>query len=333
MIARIGVIGVGNMGASHARTLAHTISGSTVSAIYDKDRVRAESVAGEFDAAVADSPDELIARPDLDGVVIASPDHLHAAQALACIAAGKPTLCEKPLAPDLNDAIDVMRAEVATGHRLLTLGFMRRFDPGYVELRSRIEAGEIGQPLLVRNIHRNREVARSQTTAMSLTNSAVHEIDINRWLLGTEYASAQVVSGMPSPYAGDNLRDPILVLLRTASGPIVEIELFGNSRFGYEVRCEVVASEGTLDIGDRSFVTAARDGRRGRTVPPDWLGRFDDAYRIELQAWVDSIAAGAPTGPSVWDGYTATAVANVCVAALDTDSPVPVVLAAKPDLY
>lgn len=333
MTARIGVVGVGNIGTAHARNLARVVSGSRVSAVYDTDRQRAAAVAGELDAAVADSPEQLIARTDVDGVVIASPDHLHAAQALACIAARKPALCEKPLSPDLDDAVAVMRAEVAVGTRLVTLGFMRRFDPGYVELRGRIEAGEIGEPLLVRNIHRNREVPRTQTTAVSLTNSAVHEIDVSRWLLGTEYESVQVVSGKPSPHAGDSLRDPILVLLRTTSGVIVEIELFGNSRFGYEVRCEVVASEGTLDMGDRAFVTVAREGQRGRAVPPEWLGRFGDAYRIELQAWVDSIAAGVATGPSVWDGYTATAVANACVAALDADTSVPVVLVAKPDLY
>lgn len=333
MTVRVGVIGVGNIGTAHSLNLARHVSGATVSVVFDVDRERAQAVAAEVGADTVASADALIEHNDVDAIVIASPDALHPSQALACIDARKPALCEKPLAPDLGDAVAVMQAEAAAGHRILTLGFMRRFDPGYVELRRRIADGEIGDPLLVRNIHRNREAARTQTTAMSMTNSAVHEIDINRWLLDTEYESVQVTSGRPSPHAGDDLRDPLLVLLRTTTGVIVEIELFVNSRFGYEVRCEVVASEGTLDMGEPSFVTVTREGQRGRVVPAEWLGRFGDAYRIELQAWVHSVAAGVATGPSAWDGYVATAVANAGVAALGAQSLVPIVLVAKPSLY
>lgn len=333
MTVRVGVIGVGNIGTAHVRNLAHHVSGATVSAVFDADRRRATTIGDQIGAAPLASAEELIDSRDVDAVVIASPDALHAGQALGCIAAGKPTLCEKPLSPELPEALAVMAAEVACGERLVTLGFMRRFDPGYAELRRRLKSGEVGEPLVVRNIHRNQQVARDQTTAMSLTNSAVHEIDINRWLLGTEYASAQVICGRAGPHGGDHLKDPLLIFLRTTNGVIVEIELFGNARFGYEVRCEVVASEGTLDMGDRSFITSAHRGQRGREIPEQWLGRFDDAYRLELQAWVDSVADGAATGPSIWDGYMATAVANACIAATTTDRPVPITVEPRPALY
>ncbi len=333
MTVRVGVIGVGNIGTAHARNLARRVSGAEVTAVFDADPHRAGAVAVDVGAVPASSAAELIERADVDAVVIASPDHLHAAQALACVAAGKPTLCEKPLAPDLPDALAVMAAEVATGRRLLTLGFMRRFDPGYADLKSRLASGEVGEPLLTRNIHRNKEVGPTQTTAMSLTNSAVHEIDINRWLLGTEYAFAQVISGRAGPHGAIGLKDPVLVFLRTVDDVIVEIELFGNSRYGYEVSCEVVASEGTLVLGDGSFVTATLGGSRGHAVHEQWLSRFDDAYRLELQAWIDSVRAGAATGPSVWDGYAATAAANACIAAADSGETVPVSLVEKPSLY
>ncbi|MDI1290752.1 MAG: Gfo/Idh/MocA family oxidoreductase [bacterium] len=333
MTVRVGVIGVGNIGTAHARNLARRVSGAQVTAVFDADSHRAGAVAVEVGAVPVSSADELIDRADVDAVVIASPDHLHAAQALECIAAGKPTLCEKPLAPDLPDALAVMAAEVTTGRRLVTLGFMRRFDPGYADLKHRLASGEFGEPLLTRNIHRNKEVGPTQTTAMSLTNSAVHEIDINRWLLGTEYASAQVISGRPGPHGASGLKDPFLVFLRTVDDVIVEIELFGNSRYGYEVRCEVVASEGSLVLGDGSFISATQGGHRGHAVHAQWLSRFDDAYRLELQAWIDSVLAGAATGPSVWDGYAATAVAHACIAAADSGETIPVCLIEKPCLY
>ena len=333
MTIRVGVIGVGNIGTAHVRNLAHHVSGASVSAVFDANRGRAATIAGEVGAVATASAEGLIESKDVDAVVIASPDDLHAGQALTCIAAGKPTMCEKPLAPELADALAVMAAEVDSGRRRLTLGFMRRFDSGYVELRRRLKSGEVGEPLVIRNIHRNQQVARDQTTAMSLTNSAVHEIDINRWLLGAEYTSAQVISGRSGPHSGEHLKDPLLIFLRATNGVIVEIELFGNARFGYEVRCEVVASEGTLEMGDRSFITSAHSGLRGRAIPGQWLGRFDDAYRLELQAWVDSVVSGVPSGPSAWDGYVATAVANACVSALTTDRPVPISLAPRPALY
>lgn len=333
MTIRIGVIGVGNIGTAHAHNLEFTVSGAQVSVVYDYDTSRAARVAAEIDAIAVDSVAELIAHPDVDAIVIASPDGMHAEQALACLAAGKPTLCEKPLAPVLADALAVMDAEVELGHRLITMGFMRRFDPGYVQLKAELDSGVVGLPLVLHCIHRNESVSQEQTSAMSLTNSAVHEIDINRWLLGEEYVSAQIITGRPTPLGGPGLKDPLLVFLRTASGVIVEIESFVNAQYGYEVRCEVVASEGTLELGDGSFITSARAGHLGKAIPEQWLGRFGEAYRMEMQAWVDSIRAGAPTGPSVWDGYAATAVANACVAALDTDAPVPISLIPKPALY
>ncbi|MDQ5973545.1 MAG: Inositol 2-dehydrogenase [Actinomycetota bacterium] len=333
MTVRVGVIGVGSIGTEHARTLARRTAGSTVTAVYDASHPRALTIAAELGATATESAEALIHDDRVDAVVIASPDDQHAAQALACISAGKPTLCEKPLAPQLDDALAVVAAEVTLGRRLLTLGFMRRFDPGYAELKARLDRGEVGEPLLVHCIHRNPYVGPEHTTALSLTNSAVHEIDVNRWLLGEEYDAVQVVSGRATPHAADGLRDPLLVLLRTARGVLVEVEHFSHARYGYDVRCEVVASEGTLELGDGAFIASAREGRHGRAVADQWLARFADAYRIELQSWVDAVAGGASDGPSAWDGYAATAVAGACVEALATGGWIPVALAERPALY
>lgn len=325
---RVGVIGTGNIGTSHARSLAREVSGAEVTCLFDADVARAASLADEIGAAVAPSVEDLITMSD--AVVIASPDALHPEQALLCLAAQRPTLCEKPLAPSVPDALAVVAAEVELGRRLISLGFMRRFDPGYVALKAGLPS--VGEPLIVHNVHRNSFAPYGLSTAATLTNSAIHEFDINRWLLDDEYATVQVITGRPGPRTPEGEFDPLLVILMTERGTIVEIEAFVNAAYGYEVRCEVVASEGTLDMGDGSYITRRSARVVGHEVPELWLGRFADAYRIQLQAWVDATHAGTTSGATAWDGLAATIAANAAVTSV-TQGPQTIDLPQRPALY
>ena len=169
------------------------------------------------------------------------------------------------------------------------LGFMRRFDPGYVALKASLASGDVGEVLVVHNIHRNAYAAYGLDTTLSINNSAVHEVDISRWLLDEDYAWVQVLSGKPGPDVPDGQQDPLLITFRTTSGVMVTIEMFMTARYGYEVRCSVVAGNGILDMGDGTFVTRTSQGSRGQDIPELWLGRFGEAYRAEMQAWIDGI--------------------------------------------
>jgi myo-inositol 2-dehydrogenase/D-chiro-inositol 1-dehydrogenase len=189
---------------------------------------------------------------------------------------------------------------------------MRRRDPLYEELRACL--GAIGAPLLVHCAHRNAQAPATFTSEMLITSSCVHEIDITRWLLGEEIVAATVRAPRSSRQAPAGLLDPQLILLETASGVLVEVEVFVNARYGYDVRCEVVGEQGTLRLGEQ--------------VDADFRGRFATAYRRELDAWV----SGAE-GPSTWDGYAANAVADACIASLHDGGRVEVALAARPALY
>ena len=325
---RIGIIGTGNIGTSHARSLAREVSGAEVAWLYDADTSRASDLADELGARVAPNVEQLIASSD--AVVIASPDHLHAEQALLCLDAQRPTLCEKPLAPSVTDAQSVVDAEVDLGRRLISLGFMRRFDPGYVALKESL-AG-IGEPLLIHNVHRNAFAPYGLATAMTMTNMAIHEFDINRWLLDDDYATVQVVAGRPGPRTPEGQLDPVLVLLTTRGGAVVEIEAFVNASYGYEVRCEVVGSEGTVEMGDGAYLTRRAERVVGHDVPELWLGRFEDAYRRQLQAWVDATLIGRTSGATAWDGLLATITANAAVDAI-TEGPQVIDLQERPALY
>ena len=334
MSIRVGIIGTGNIGTAHAISLAREVSGSSVSAVFDVATERAKSLADDLDARALPSALSVIEDDQVDAVVIASPDDLHAEQALACLAADKPLMLEKPLASSLTDAQHVLDTEVALGKRLITLGFMRRFDPGYVALKRSLETGEIGEALVVHNVHRNAYAPYGLTSSGTLTNSAIHEIDINRWLLGEDYEWVQVVSGKPGPDVPAGQKDPLLVTFGTRSGVLVTIEMFMTARYGYEVTCEVVGSDGILDMGDGAFITRTSDRLRSQDIPELWLGRFGEAYRAELQAWIDSIrGVSGPAGASTWDGYAAAVSSLAAIEALTSNGAVGIELPTRPALY
>ena len=325
---RIGVIGTGNIGTAHARSLALEVSGAAVAWLYDADRARASALADELGANVAPTVEQLVASSD--AIVIASPDALHAEQALLCLDAQRPTLCEKPLAPTVVDAQSVIDAEVDLGRRLISLGFMRRFDPGYVALKESMRT--VGEPLIVHNVHRNESAPYGLATDMTMTNMAIHEFDINRWLLDDDYATVQVVAGRPGPRTPEGQLDPVIVLLTTRGGTVGEIEAFVNAAYGYEVRGEVVGSDGTVEMGDGSYLTRRASRAVGHAVPELWLGRFEDAYRRQLQAWVDATHRGQTSGATAWDGLLATITANAAVTAI-THGPQAIDLPERPALY
>jgi myo-inositol 2-dehydrogenase/D-chiro-inositol 1-dehydrogenase len=333
MTVRVGVIGTGAIGADHVDRLTTQVVGSTVTAVFDVATDRARDVAAASGAVVHASWEALVAADDVDAVVVASPGELHPEQVLACLHAGKPVLCEKPLAMTTTEAVTVLEAETAAGRRLVQVGFMRRFDAGYRDVRAAMSSGAIGEPLLAHAVHRNASVPDFFRGEMALTESAVHEFDVFRWLFGAEVAAVTVVPVRSSPLAANGLRDPQVVVLELAGGEVVTVESFVNCRYGYDVRCEVVGSLGTVSLDNpRTTVVLGAAGRSER-VPADWRERFADAYRAELQAWVDALRRGTFTGASAWDGYVATAVGAAAVRSFREGRRTTVDLVARPALY
>ncbi|WP_088288190.1 Gfo/Idh/MocA family protein [Kineosporia sp. A_224] len=333
MTLRVGVIGTGMIGADHVTRLTTLVAGATVTAVFDVATERAHQVAATAGATAHTSWEAVVAADDVDAVVIASPGHLHPDQAIACIAAGKPVLCEKPLATSSAEALRVLQAEAAAGRRLVQLGFMRRYDAGYLDVKKAMADGVIGEPLLAHAIHRNATVPDFFRGEMSLTDSLVHEFDIFRWLFGAEIASVTVLPVKTSPLAANGMRDPQIAVLRMAGGEVVTVESFVNCQYGYDVRCEIVGSLGTVSLDNPRTTVVITAGHRSEGVPADWQERFEPAYTRELQTWVDGLAVGRVGGPSTWDGYAATAVAEAAVVSYAKGEPVDVVLADKPALY
>jgi myo-inositol 2-dehydrogenase/D-chiro-inositol 1-dehydrogenase len=308
------------MGSAHARILNTMVAGATVSSVFDIDHDRARSAVSDLGTArVMNDPLELIQDADVDVVLVASSDQSHEQFVLAAIAANKPVLCEKPLAPTSVGCLRVLDAERAAGTRLVSVGFMRRYDPGYLDLKSALAADEIGAPLMLHCVHRNPSAVPDVASSTLITGSAVHEIDISRWLLGEEFVAATVHTPRRSRNAGGFTQDPQFLVLETANGVLVDIEVFVNARYGYEVRCELVGENGTVSLDSPAPTVLRSGGVASRGLPRDWRPRFAEAYRAELQGWVNSIKTGlGGSGATAWDGYVATTVAEACVAALES---------------
>ncbi len=324
---RVGVIGIGRMGADHAERIHARIANATLVAVADPDLARATELADGFPGvrAFAD-PLELVADAEVDAVLIASPGFVHEAQVLACLDAGKYALCEKPLTMDADSSLRVVEAERRTGRRWIQLGFMRRFDPEYAALKALVDSGDLGRLLLVHNVHRNKDVPEGFVSEMIVRDSLVHEVDVCRWLFGEEVVEITVHSPAPSSLADPGVVDPQVAVFRMAGGGLATTEVFARSAVGYEVRCEVSAERGNATVGLGSGVFVRSSGAWGGTIPDDFRARFSTAYDLEVQAWVDACRRGEVVGPSSYDGYAASVVCESGLTSLASGSPTPVVL-------
>ena len=322
------------MGADHARTLASEVSGARVTALVDLDHGRARAVAGELDDVRAlDSPSALVADAEVNAVVVASADATHEQLVLACLAAGKPVLCEKPLTPTPEGARRIVAAETGRGERLVSVGFMRRYDPGFVRVKAALRAGVVAAPLMMHCVHRNASSRPGAPSSALVTGSAVHEIDVARWLLDDEVRRVTVHRPRASSRVVGGTSDPLFLVCETAGGVVVDVEIFVNAQYGYDVRCEVVGETGTLTVDEAAHVVHRSTHTRATSVSLDWRDRFAEAYRLELQDWVAGVAAGEQRGAHAWDGYMATLVAAAGVRALETGTPSVVSGEPRPALY
>ncbi len=334
MTLRIGVIGTGMIGQDHIRRLTQVVSGAEVVAVTDANELVAKEVASRLpDATVHATGEDLIADDRVEAVVVCSWGPSHEAYVVAAVKAGKPVFCEKPLATTTEACRNIIDAEVAHGSRLVQVGFMRRYDESYRALKQVVDSGQVGAPLIYFSGHRNPSVPEHYTKDMAIVDTAVHDFDVTRWLLGEELVAIRVIAAKPNSLGGE-LQDPLLMILESESGVLVNVETSVNIRYGYDIRGEVIGETGTAALADRGLVVVRSANLVGARVPEDWRERFIAAYDVEFQEWINEVVAGGTlSGPSSWDGYAAQVVCDAGVSALYSGDRVEISLGDKPALY
>jgi scyllo-inositol 2-dehydrogenase (NAD+) len=318
---KIGVIGLGRMGQLYARTLATQVSGVHLYAIADVEEQARTALASEFSIphAFADIH-ELITLPDLDAVIITTPTRTHPELVIATARAGKAIFCEKPLALTLEETHTVLNA-VAQAKVPLQVGFMRRFDAAYQRAKTLITEGRIGLPVTFKSIGRDPfcprpEYADPGQSGGLIIDMAVHDFDLARWLMGSE---VERVSAEGTLLVCEQLKqvgdiDNAVINLRFATGALGNVEVSRNAFYGYDIRTEVLGSDGAVTIGVHQHTPVTLLTRSGAQydVIPYLMERFGDAYRAQMQHFADCVRTGQ--SPSV-GGVDALAALEIGIAA------------------
>ncbi|GHC16841.1 inositol 2-dehydrogenase [Kushneria pakistanensis] len=335
MTIRIGVIGTGMIGEEHSRRITKTLTDAEIVAVSDVNLDQAHAMIDRLglDATVYETGQALIEADNVDAVLVTSWGQTHEEYVLAAIKAGRYVFCEKPLATTAEGCQRIMDAEMAAGRRLVQVGFMRRYDHGYNLLKDTMDAGNLGQALMIHAAHRNPTVPERYVTPMAIHDTLIHELDTFRWLLDDEYASAQVAFSQKTRHAHSEVRDPQLVLLETTRGTRIDVEVFVNCQYGYDIQCTVVGEEGIAHLPEPQSLTLRQAGKRSNEILQDWKKRFDDAFNTELQGFIHDAQAGALKGPSSWDGFAAAVAGDACVKAQESGQVEPVSMPDRPDFY
>ena len=336
MTLRFGVVGTGAIGREHIKRITNKLSGGKIVAVTDVNQDLAESIVKEYclDAKVYPDDKALIADANVDVVMVTSWGPAHEETVVAAVEAGKYVFCEKPLATTAEGCMRIVNAEMKQGKRLVQVGFMRRYDKGYVQLKHVIEHGVIGEPLIIRASHRNQEVGENYTTDMAVTDTLVHEIDALHWLVNDDYRSVQVIFPKKTKYAHEKLQDPQLFNIETKSGIVAEIEVFVNCKYGYDIQCEIIGEDGIVKLPEVDSIVLRKDEKLSTNILTDWKYRFMDAYDTEIQDFIDSVVkCGQPQGPTSWDGYIVALTSDACVKAQQSGEKEDIVIPERPEFY
>ena len=261
----------------------------------------------------------MVKNPELDAIVVVSPSMFHAEHIKLALDAGKHCFCDKPLDTTVEKCKLAEKAVEAHPDKVFMLGFMRRFDPDYIKMKKILDSGELGAPLMAHCISRTRSHPKNHTTEQHITNIAIHEIDICRWLLGENLNEVAVRFPRATCFAEGTCQDPQLVLMQSDSGVLIDVEVSGNSYYGYEILCELVCEKGTIRLPVAAEPIVRSYLQCGQAIPEDWTNRFVVAYQEELQYWVDYLQGKTDVpGPGAEDGYEACKISDALIKAQTT---------------
>jgi scyllo-inositol 2-dehydrogenase (NAD+) len=319
-MAKLGmaVLGVGAMGQRHAFNIRRLIPEAELIAVADANLKRAEQVASELELEhYFDNLAALAERKDIDAIVVVTPAKFHGEAMRVCAEAGKDIFCEKPFTLTVEEADEVLDLTVKAGVRV-QVGHVRRYDPPNLRAKKRIEAGEIGDPVIFKSLARDPlpppvSYMASGVNGMFFQDSTVHEFDLGRWLMNDEIAEIHAYGAVLvfPEIAKFNDIDTALLNLKFSRGTLGAVENYMQSGYGYDIRTEIVGSKGTIITGylqQTAELVLTASGAKTDVVD-HFLTRFADGYLNEMRDFVQTILADRAPKVDAWDGRQAVAVA------------------------
>jgi len=309
----IGVIGLGRLGSSYAKYFNGRIAGAALVAISDVNETAVATLAAELGISKTYNRYQgLIADDKVEAVVIVSPTSTHQEIVQEAANQQKPIFCEKPLSISLDKAREMLRTVEQTGV-FFQMGFMRRFDKGYVAAKRKLDDGLIGKPVVFKSSSRDPyrpslEYLDPAHSGGLFIDCGIHDLDLARWYMG-EIASVYSIGGTLAYPEMEKIGDidNAITSLYFRSGALGTIDLSRNGVYGYDIRTEILGTEGTLKIGylrETPIMVMTKDGITHDTVPY-FTERFEQAYVTQLQNFVDNVRHGKPPAISCADGVAA----------------------------
>ncbi|HET9562369.1 MAG TPA: inositol 2-dehydrogenase [Propionibacteriaceae bacterium] len=321
---RFGLFGCGRIGRVHADSI-DVHPRAELAWVYDPIESAADEVAKRYGAATAPTSDTAMDDPTVNAVVIASATPTHVDLLTRAVRAGKAVLCEKPIDLDLA-RVDRCWTEIAALNPTVMVGFNRRFDPSFREVRERIAAGDIGRLEQLTIVSRDPAPASRDYLAASgglFRDMTIHDFDLARFFLGEVVEVYATGANLVADYIADlGDIDSAVVVMRGADGALCHITNSRRSVFGYDQRMEAFGSAGMLSVGNQHPTSVrlsnATQTEAAREYLNFFLDRYTPAYRAELDHLITSMEQGDQPTPGFADGREALALADAAVESLET---------------
>jgi myo-inositol 2-dehydrogenase/D-chiro-inositol 1-dehydrogenase len=325
---KIGVVGLGRLGIKHAENVAFKLPHAELTAVCARTKEKVETVQKEWNVPYGyTNYEEMVANDELDAVVIASASTEHCQQIEAALQAGLHVFCEKPLGVSIEECQRMEQVVEAHPDQVFMLGFMRRHDPAYAYAKQKIEEGAIGNPILVRCYSLDPEALIDGLLRFSATSGGlfidmgVHDIDLARWLLGSD---AESVYALGDCYMHEELRqhgdvDNATAIMKFKNGTIGLFYSGRTAPHGYHIETEIVGTHGTLRVSpvpEKNEVMIFNEHGAVNECIPDFLERFEQAFLLELQQFVECVREQRAPDITVHDGTKATEIAYAATESL-----------------
>ncbi|QJC21097.1 inositol 2-dehydrogenase [Arcanobacterium buesumense] len=312
---RIGLVGAGRIAQVHARTVeAHPTAELTF--IADPMEAAVKPLAEKYGVRYSLNPDDVFTDSEVDAVIICSPTPLHVEHILKAAKAGKPALCEKPVAMETAKVEELMESLKGLDYTTM-IGFNRRFDPTFARMHKMVEDGVVGKVEQVTIISRDPAAPPKEYIAVSggiFKDMTIHDFDTARFFLGDIVSVYAVGQNLDPELADTGDFDGAVITLTNSEGAIATITNSRHCSSGYDQRLEVFGDKATIN-GDNLRSTQVRVSNGEHTDAKDvyldfFLERYEEAYAHELNEFFAAISENRKPATSIEDGAKALRIAE-----------------------